>query len=197
MIELTDEEKAMANRGHRLLTIQSVRARTRCTLKEAMKEVDPLVNAHKTKEQFTDALMTEGSKVIDEQKAEIKSLVAQLDSYREVVDNFRALDDKRICEKDKLRDRLGKAGICPHCLEEYEHEVDAPFANCRCGTSEWAVDGPAGYPLLFGLRKMIKDLVKVLELRPLHNQGFDAAKDWDNEHRNPVLTKAEKLLASK
>lgn len=32
---------------------------------------------------------------------------------------------------------LNKHGICMTCGELYEHEYDAPFAHCGCGTSEW------------------------------------------------------------
>jgi hypothetical protein len=32
---------------------------------------------------------------------------------------------------------LNEHGICMTCGELYEHEYDAPFAHCGCGTSEW------------------------------------------------------------
>lgn len=31
-----------------------------------------------------------------------------------------------------------RAGICPHCDEVYQHDHDEPFADCGCGTTEWA-----------------------------------------------------------
>lgn len=32
---------------------------------------------------------------------------------------------------------LKKHGICPECGDLYSHDITAPFAHCKCGTSEW------------------------------------------------------------
>jgi hypothetical protein len=37
----------------------------------------------------------------------------------------------------KLEALLIKHGVCVHCGEMYDHHLEAPFASCGCGTSEW------------------------------------------------------------
>ena len=50
----------------------------------------------------------------------------------------------------KLRDKLNELGVCPDCLQEYIHDLDAPFAACDCKpTIEWSDP----IPLLFDLRR--------------------------------------------
>jgi len=39
-------------------------------------------------------------------------------------------------EIDRIRSLLYKAGICADCEEEVSHDVNEPFAHCRCGTGE-------------------------------------------------------------
>lgn len=52
-----------------------------------------------------------------------------------------------------------KAGICPDCGEEFSHQFDEPFADCRCGTCEWVGDGNGGgLPVIAVLRREIAHL---------------------------------------
>lgn len=37
----------------------------------------------------------------------------------------------------KLTELLNKHGICVDCGEMFSHDIDAPFASCKCKQSEW------------------------------------------------------------
>lgn len=39
--------------------------------------------------------------------------------------------------RDRIRKLEAELGFCFTCGKMYEHEIDAPFASCDCGTSEW------------------------------------------------------------
>ncbi len=34
-----------------------------------------------------------------------------------------------------------KMPVCEKCKHEFVFELDAPFAHCNCGTTEWGNDG--------------------------------------------------------
>jgi len=40
-------------------------------------------------------------------------------------------------ENKKLKDFIFKHGICIDCGEMFSHDIDSPFASCKCKTSEW------------------------------------------------------------
>ena len=40
-------------------------------------------------------------------------------------------------EYEKLEGLLRKHGVCVKCGELLSHDLDTPFADCKCGTSEW------------------------------------------------------------
>lgn len=47
---------------------------------------------------------------------------------------------------------LRKVGICTTCLQPYEHDLEEPFAYCKCGTSEWAFQEITKEPVLIQLQ---------------------------------------------
>lgn len=47
---------------------------------------------------------------------------------------------------------LNLMGICTTCLQPFEHSIDEPFADCKCGTTEWAYQNLAREPLLIQLQ---------------------------------------------
>ena len=51
-----------------------------------------------------------------------------------------------------VRNLLITVGVCPVCLEPWKHDFETPFANCRCGTTEWPFTTREELPILMQLQ---------------------------------------------
>lgn len=59
----------------------------------------------------------------------LKTWRAAVEADREAMDLVCAPTIERLYER---------IGICPSCRQDLVHDLDEPFAYCRCGTREWA-----------------------------------------------------------
>lgn len=48
--------------------------------------------------------------------------------------------------------QLEAVGICTTCLQPFVHAIDEPFADCGCGTTEWAFQDITKQPTLIQLQ---------------------------------------------
>lgn len=102
-------------------------------------------------------------------------------------------------EIDRLRSKLYDLGWCSRCDSERAHDIDEPFSQCRCGTSEDTGPVPAlqrlrraeaeNANLRYALRNMLKRW-KSLEAAQTDGLGFRFPDARDRE----AMMNAEHLL---
>ena len=87
---------------------------------------------------------------------------ADSELLKSFIEQYKALQD----DNAKLKNLVTKHGICTECGEMHSHSIYEPFADCKCGTSEWYADSFTPYMKLekkhYGLRTGIQKLIGVL-----------------------------------
>ena len=79
------------------------------------------------------------------------------------------------CTKNRYEKLLDKHGICEDCGEMYSHDIDSPFASCKCKTSEWHKFTP-----YMVLESKLYD-VQQLRTKALESDDINEIKDLLNE----------------